>query len=123
MAAIPAYRPIPNGLEFGVPIQEPTQIITGDGAITIPSGTVVLTKGSAAAITLAAPTAQGLELTVISDTAHAHTVDMASTGVNGGAADVGTFGGAVYDRFTLVSILVSGIFQWYVKAVTNVTFA
>ncbi len=53
------------------------QTITGDGAITIQSGTVLLTKGSAAAITLAAPSSQDgtiIEVTSTTDFAHVITV-------------------------------------------------
>lgn len=50
-------------------------VITGDGAITIESGVVVLTKGSAAAITLAAPSSQnGTTITITSTTDFAHVV-------------------------------------------------
>lgn len=114
-----ATRPIPYGLAYGVPSQQPTQILTDSGAITIPSGTVFLNKAGVIAATLAAPTGEGLELAIVSLTAQAHTVDMATSGVNGGSADVGTFGGAIYDRTTLISI--GG--HWYQKNVTNVTWA
>lgn len=115
-----ATRPIPNGLQYGVPTQEPTQILTDSGAITIPSGTCWLNKAGVIAATLAAPQAPGLELTVVSLTAQAHTLDLATSGVNGGSADVGTYGGAIYDRVTLVSHTDG---HWYVKHITNVTFA
>lgn len=53
------------------------QTISGDGAITIQSGVVLLTKGSAAAITLAAPSSQDgtvIEITSTTDFAHVVTV-------------------------------------------------
>jgi hypothetical protein len=53
------------------------ETIAGDGAITIQSGTVLLTKGSAAAITLAAPSAQDgtiIEITSTTDFEHVVTV-------------------------------------------------
>jgi hypothetical protein len=114
-----ATRPIPFGLPNGVGVQEPAVILTADGAITTPSGTVFLNKAGVLAATLAAPQATGLELTITSLTAQAHTLDLATSGVNGGSADVGTFGGAIYDTVTLVSIGA----HWYVKHVLNVTFA
>jgi len=95
-----------------------------NGAISIKSGYVVLTKAGVAAMTLAAPTAStddGNELTVIALTANAHTVTIAS-GLNGAGsgADVGTFGGAVGDRFSVVAY--NG--KWYASGVNvNVTFA
>lgn len=112
-------RPIPYGLPYAAGVQNPTQILTDSGAITIPCGTCFLNKAGVVAATLAAPVADGLELSIVALTANAHTVDMASSGVNGGSADVGTFGGATYDRTTLISI--GG--HWYQKDVTNVSWA
>lgn len=108
-----------NGIPYGVASIAPVQELTDDGAITIPGGLVILNKNGAIAATLAVPQANGLELTVISATAQAHTLDLASTGINGTSADVGTFGGAIGDRVTLVSY---GN-EWYSKENTNVTFA
>jgi len=51
--------------------------------------------------------------------AQAHTVDMASTGVSGGNADVGTFGGAIGDCCVLFSY--DG--HWYQVSNHNVTWA
>jgi hypothetical protein len=107
------------GLQYPAPTQQPVQILTDSGAITIPSGTCFLNKAGVIAATLAAPQADGLELAIVSLTAQAHTVDMATSGVNGGGADVGAFGGAIYDRTTLISY--GG--HWYQKNVTNVTWA
>lgn len=117
--AVSPTQPIPNGLPYGVPTQEPVQVCSADGAITIPSGQVLITKGSAAALTLAAPTANGLRLKITATTAHAHTVDLATSGVDAGAADVGTFGGAAHDHVELVSYNS----HWYVASKLNVSFA
>lgn len=73
---------------------EATQVLSGDGAITIKSGVVFITKGSAAAITLADPTTgtdDGKELKIVSTTAFSHTVTN-TTGFNGsgGTYDVAT---------------------------------
>jgi len=111
--AIPAALPYPAGVQF------PTQELTDSGAITIPCGLVVLNKAGAIAATLAAPTVNGLILMISSETAQAHTVDMASTGVSGGNADVGTFGGAIGDCCVLVSY--DG--HWYQVSNHNVTWA
>ena len=105
-------------------VKRPVQVGSANGAITIKDGFVVLTKAGVAAMTLADPTAttdDGKELTVIALTANAHTVTIAS-GLNGAGAgaDVGTFGGAVGDRFTVVAY--NG--KWYASGVNvNVTFA
>lgn len=49
--------------------------ISGDGAITIQSGLVYLTKGTAAAITIAAPSSQdGTRITIISNSNAAHVI-------------------------------------------------
>lgn len=61
------------------------QVISGDGAITLLTGAVALTKGSAAAITLAAPavgTDDGKILVITSETAFAHVVTCSSVGFN-----------------------------------------
>jgi hypothetical protein len=114
-----ATQPIPNGLPYGVGVQFPTQVLSADGAITIPCGHVFITKGSGAAVTLAAPQADGLRLSISSTTAFAHTLDLATSGVNAGSADVGTFGGAAFDYVVLVSVGA----HWYVESKLNVTFA
>ena len=72
-----------------------TEYLT-DGAIAVKNGTAVLTKGSAGAYTLAAPTAAqaGTRLRVISRTAFAHVItatNLIDDGVTGGAKDTATF--------------------------------
>lgn len=98
-------------------------VASADGAITIQTGTVVVTKGTAAALTLGTPTAaqNGTVIRIVSTTAAAHTVTAATIGFNAGdaAKDVGTFGGAIGDGFSCVAY--GG--EWYVLTNTNVTFA
>lgn len=112
------YRAVQGGTH--VP---PTQVASADGAITITDGRVAITKGSAAALTLAAPTS-GVDdfktLIIFATTAHAHTVTV-SGGVNGAGAsgDVGTFGGARGDAMHLIAY--GGV--WYTVALRNVTLA
>ncbi len=96
-------------------------VASADGAITIQNSTVIVTKGTAAALTLAAPTAtthDGVEITVLSVTAAAHTVTAPSNKINGASA-VGTLGGAKGDGMTLVAY--QGV--WYTKRVTNVVLS
>jgi hypothetical protein len=101
------------------------QVLSGDGAVTIKEGVVVITKGSAAAVTIADPTAtvdDFKELSVISATAFAHTLSNgAGSGFNAGgaASDLGTFGGAKGDGIRLIAY--QG--KWYVQTKTNVTLA
>lgn len=103
----------------------PVVAVTADGAITVPSGntTYFITKAGVAAMTLADPTAtthDGLRLTFISVGAHAHTLDLV-TGINGGAADVGTWGGAAGDGVVIEAYQA----KWYQVpgGNANVTFA
>jgi hypothetical protein len=111
-------------------IQHEQQVMSADGAITIKSGKVIITKGSALAATLAAPTAgllatggdDGKELEIYSTTAFAHTVTIANGLAGAGAsADVGTFGAAAANRVTLQAY--NG--AWYLSggAAVGVTFA
>ena len=128
------YTSFPNGVSSttGVtgPVSVPIQVASADGAITIKSGIVVITKGTAAALTLAAPTAgtaenggdDGKILYIDSTTAAAHTVTV-SGGLRGAGAgaDVGTFGAAIGNGVALYAY--NG--NWYVVPGTNlnVTFA
>lgn len=79
-----------------------------NGAIAIQSSTVIITKGTAAALTLAAPTAgvhDGVTILIISNTAAAHTVTNTSPGFNNGstASDVATFGAAIGNMMMLMA--------------------
>ena len=103
-------------------------VASADGAISIPASgrvKVFITKGTAAALTLAAPTAtthDGVEIVVVSTTAAAHTVTATTIGTNAGdaASDVGTFGAAIGNGFSVTAY--QG--EWYlVGAPVNVTFA
>ena len=82
--------------------------ITGDGAITIAQGVVALTKGSAAAITLAAPTAAqaGTMIVVVNGSAWAHVLTatgLLDDGVTGGGKNTATFGAYVGSAITLLA--------------------
>ena len=95
----------------------------GDGAIAIPaaSGDVYITKGSIAALTIAAPTAgtdDNKELTIWSETAFAHVITCASDGFNSkGASGTLTFGGAKGDSVKIKAR--NG--HWWVTSANNVT--
>ena len=100
-------------------------VMAADGAVPIKHGAVVLvTKVTAAALTLADPTSgvnDGCELTILSTTAAAHTVTNAGSGFNAGgaASDVGTFAAAKGNNLRLVAY--AG--KWYVLENTGVTLA
>lgn len=103
----------------------PVTVASANGAITAKSGTVAITKGTAAALTIADPVSgsdDGKILRIVSTTAAAHTVsNAAGSGFNAGGAssDVGTFGGAIGDNLVLIAY--GG--KWLVLSKTNVTLA
>jgi hypothetical protein len=77
-----------------------------DGAIAVDAGFVVLTKGSAGAYTLAAPTSDqnGYELDITAGTAYAHVVTatgLIHDGVTGGAKNTWTSAAFVGSSATL----------------------
>lgn len=95
-----------------------------DGAVAISDGVAVLTKPTAGAYTLAAPTAaqEGTVLTITSGTAAAHVVvatDLLNDGVTGGAKDEATFAAFVGASITLVAYNL----EWNVLSTHNVTVA
>jgi hypothetical protein len=101
----------------------PQQIASADGAINLKHGDVFITKGSAAALTLANPVAgtdDGKILRIVSTTAFAHTVsNAAGAGFNGGgaASDVATFGAAKGNVLTVKAY--QGV--WYVTGSIGIT--
>lgn len=99
-----------------------------DAAITIAAENKIyfITKATAAAITIANPTAtthDGVAITFVATTPAAHTVSNAAGAgfwSSGGALkDVATFGGAIGDGFTIIAY--QG--KWYIdpRGVTNIT--
>jgi len=93
-----------------------TQVIAADGAVLIPEGLVLITKGSICVITIDAPAdlLDGAVLEIVSTTDFAHTVTFATTGFNGGGAgeDVATF--AVTAGATLTLYAYNN--NWYTSA-------
>jgi hypothetical protein len=95
-----------------------------DGAINPLTNTAKLTKGSAGAYTLAAPTIaqEGHILTIVSDSAYAHVVTatgLINDGVTGGAKNTATFA-----AFAGASIMLQAINQkWAVLNKNVVTVA
>lgn len=96
---------------------------SADGAIDVRNHTAILTKGSAAAMTLRAPVAaeDGTEVEIISSTAYAHTITCATIGFNdaGASGDVCTFSAAKGNNLTVVAY--NG--KWYVTTNINGTLA
>ena len=104
--------------------EHPTVVLpmAADGAITIAAGVVIITKATAAALTIDTPPLEmdGATLRIVSTTAAAHTVTH-TPGFGGGttARDVATWGGAISDGMVLVAY--QGV--WYVSSTRNVTIA
>lgn len=100
-----------------------SQAITGDGAISIKEGYVVLSKGSAGAITIADPIAttdDGKIIRVIAISAQAHVITAATSGFNAkGSSGTATFGAALGN--TVVLLAYQG--DWYVIGNINITVA
>lgn len=85
---------------------EGTYDYAANGAITIADGLHRITKGSAAVMTLAPPTAgdEGTEITITGTTAFAHTVTITEgLGGKGAAFDVMTYA-AVGDTISLIAV-------------------
>jgi len=111
----------PGSIHQGDAFRRPQQIMAANGAITLVDGEVFITKGSAAALTLAAPPVamDGANLLIQSTTAFAHTITQTTPGFNGGStgSDVVTFGGAIGDALLLTAY--QGV--WLIKGVRNVS--
>lgn len=105
-------------------IQKAPYVASSDGPIDSTKDLVVITKGSAAALTLPAPVAgaasvggdDGKELAVLSTTAFAHTVTTPSNKINGNKA-VATFAAAVGNIIEFYAY--NGV--WYMKLQTGIT--
>lgn len=72
----------PQAVAGKLPVSYPT----ASGAIAVTSGTVALNGAGAMAMTLATPTTpaqDGITLTIVAQTAHAHTVTTAANKING----------------------------------------
>jgi hypothetical protein len=90
----------------------PKEVMSANGAVTLFSGLVVITKATACVMTLAAPNVNDNRVLVFdSTTAAAHTLTI-TAGLRGAGAgaDVLTWGGAIGDGITLYSY--NG--AWYV---------
>jgi hypothetical protein len=100
------------------------EVFAVNAALTKTTGIKVLTKGSAGAYTLAAPTAdeEGRRLTIINGSAFAHVLtatNLIDDGVTGGAKDTATFGAFVGASIELIAY--NG--KWTVLAKNVVTIA
>lgn len=106
------------------PLKYPVNILSIDGAIDPHTAAFyVITKGSAAALTLAAPTAttdDGLQIVITSNSAFAHVIT--ATGLlQTGAATVNTATTSVFAGASLTLIAYQG--KWNVVSQNTITFA
>lgn len=107
-------------------VLSPLQNVSASGAISIPTGIVMITSSTTAAVTLPLPVAgaasgggmDGAQLTIISTTAHAHTVTTPANGING-ASHIVTFTAAALDYVVLTAFNGS----WYVTGNLNGTIS
>lgn len=121
---MPAHDPLAATKTVLNDLIRPQTVFSADGAITVKSGYAHITKGSAAALTLAAPTSgddDGKRLVILSETAFAHTVTQTTPGFNnaGAAGDVATFGAAAGNSIAVVAR--GG--KWWVENLQGVTLA
>lgn len=98
--------------------------ITGDATATIATGVVALTKGSAAAIILAAPSSgqAGTEMTFVAGSVFAHVITatgLIDDGVTGGSKNTATLGAFIGACVTFVAYNL----KWVVKSKTVCTIA
>lgn len=109
-----------SGLAVAAGQVAPIQTITGDGAITVNCGFVLLSKGSAAAITIALPDQDGQWIYVVTSTAQAHVITQGTDGFNAkGSSGTCTFTAAIGNAVLLVSQ--GG--HWWAPVKTGVTLA
>jgi hypothetical protein len=101
-------------------LRDDQQVLSDDGAITLESGQVVITKAGVGAITMAVPDHDGQRIVVFTATAYAHVITQATVGFNAkGSSGTATFGAAAGNAVELRSY--GG--NWYAVNVTGVTIA
>lgn len=91
-----------------------------DGAISGTGGVALLTKAGIGAYTLAAPSSDGITLTIVNRTANAHIVTatgLLDDGVTGGSKNTLTFGAFA----GATAVLTSGGSKWNVVALKAAT--
>jgi len=103
-----------------------TPVVTaasGDGAIAIATGTVTITKGSIAALTVAAPSSNdGVRITIVSTTDFAHVVTFTGGTLYDGTAGANTTVTFPTTRGASVTVVAVGVL-WMVESFNAVTIA
>ncbi len=108
--------------DYSTPVQIcGIEIESADGAIGIKKATAVITKSTAAALTLPLPTVgtdDGSVLRIISTTAAAHTITTPASGLNG-ALHIATFAANIGSAVELVAYNGS----WYMQSAIGCTLS
>jgi hypothetical protein len=112
-------NPVPNIHDGSAnPAPEAAELIAADGALTLGKSVVFLTKATALAATLAAPTSPDMnfhKVHIISQTAAAHVIT--ATNLINGDNDTLTWGGAIGDSCIIYAY--GG--EWFTGSLVNVT--
>lgn len=106
-----------TALGSNVPNKVP-QVFSASTGVLSPGGNAYITYAGVCALTLAAPTEDGLDLYVYALTAHAHTVTTPSNNI-AGSDDTATFGGSVGNYIHLQSF--GG--QWFMYDESGITLS
>lgn len=116
---------ITNPVITGASVAPALTTIAGDGAITIASGTVLLTKGSAAAITIAAPGAGGIgtRITITTGSDFAHVVTFTGGTLWDGTAGANTTWTAAAVQGSSLTVIATTAVKWNVESFNLGTIA
>lgn len=104
---------------------QPVTTISGDGAVTLSSGVVLLTKGSAAAITVAAPGAAGIgtRMTITTGSDFAHVVTFTGGTLWDGTAGANTTWTAAAVQGSSITFVGTTAVKWNVESFNLGTIA
>ncbi len=110
-----------TSLALSAGVTQGVTTISGDGAVTIASGHVILTKGSAAAITVAAPSSQdGTRITITSNSDFAHVVTFTGSTLLDGTTGANLTVTMTAFKGSSIEILAVGT-KWLLLSSSNVT--
>ena len=122
-ALFAAFAPV--GAQGGAFLPERDYTITGDGAVAISSGVTLLTKGSAAAITMAAPGAAGIGkvLTFTTGSDYAHVVTFTGATLWDGTAGANSTWTAAVVQGSSLTVVGTTATKWNVVSFNGGTIA
>lgn len=125
MVSTTATQTLTNKTLSAPEVTYPFTTITGDGAVSISSGVTLLTKGSAAAITLAAPGAAGIGkvLTITTGSDFAHVVTFTGGTLWDGTAGANTTWTAAAVQGSSITVVGTTAVKWNVVSYNLGTIA